>query len=289
MLVEYGSILCKTRRGETFEAGARDLLCFRPASVNEFETRGPTLFYQAHVAFAPPPRHRATPLLPGVGMIPVRLATGDAFDHVRRAFEVLCMEVDRPGASHQLRAKAQIYELLALVAAITSGSFTNDNEVACAPNLDAWERLRLRIEQQSLREGAAPLAVNRMAREMGLSQEHFSRRFRDRFGLSPRACHTRARIGEAVRLLGATDAPVKQIAFSLGFPDARGLRRTILRHTGLTPSSIRQNRAAPSTAIVPAAKSDEDRARLYSINRHLLPPGSSPQWSKRFKIEYRLS
>jgi AraC-like DNA-binding protein len=295
MLVEYGTVTFKTPDGE-FTASAGDLLCFRPASGNEFSTQGATLFYQLHVAFAPPPRHRATPLLPGVGLLPIRLATGDAFDAIRRVFEVLCMELDRPGIIHQLRAKAQIYELLALLSSIATGDAREADEPepraprangAPAPRMDAWERLKLRIEEQALREGAAPLAVSRMAREIGVSQEHFSRQFHARFGLSPRACHTRARLSEATRLLRATDVAVKRIAFSLGFADGKGLCRAMARHMGITPTSLRRNRdvPAPATADAPAAES----ARLYSINRHILPPGAGQQWSRRFKVEYRLS
>jgi AraC-like DNA-binding protein len=57
-------------------------------------------------------------------------------------------------------------------------------------------------------------------------------------------------------LLGATDAPVKQIAFSLGFADVRGMRRTILRHVGMTPSAIRRKG-------LDADGANSERPRLY--------------------------
>src|ERR1700689_5366825 len=57
MLIESGGIEAKTEDG-VFSAKARDLICFRPADLNQYGIHAPTLYYQAHVEFAGPPRHK---------------------------------------------------------------------------------------------------------------------------------------------------------------------------------------------------------------------------------------
>src|SRR5689334_12675421 len=62
ILIESGRILARPP-GSEFEARTGDLVCFRSASVNEYVLLEPTVFYQTHLQFAPPPKQEWTPVL----------------------------------------------------------------------------------------------------------------------------------------------------------------------------------------------------------------------------------
>src|SRR5437867_675869 len=66
VLLIDGTISASTPHGK-FAARGGDLVCFRPAQLNEYGQRAPVVLYEAMVTFAPPPRHQLTPWIDGVG------------------------------------------------------------------------------------------------------------------------------------------------------------------------------------------------------------------------------
>src|SRR6478609_1396348 len=92
LLIESGRIYVNSKDGK-FDAFAGDLVCFRPTDFNEYGNVEPSLLYQIHLHFAPPPRNRLTPWLDDVGPLPIRLPLGDAFDDVRRLFEIVLADL----------------------------------------------------------------------------------------------------------------------------------------------------------------------------------------------------
>lgn len=267
VLVESGHIDAVTAHGN-FDAPPGTLLCFRPAERNEYGNTGRTLFFQAHVRFAHPPRHRDTPYFPGVGALPLRLDLGEAFDEMRSLFETLCLSHPQGDAANRLRVPATIFSMLALIARVMKPS---REETA---RLDPWERARLRLGSA----GGFGLKIHDLAHEMGVSMQHFNRVFRRRFGCGAKEYQTRARLNEAVRRLCATDTSIKAIAYDLGFADARSMTRSIQQELGVSPSELRE---APSA---PLAASDDPEKRLYPINRHLVAPGTPDDWDQEFRV-----
>jgi AraC-like DNA-binding protein len=255
MLIESGRIAAQTKDG-AFEAKSGDLLCFRPAEVNQYGTRTPTLFYQAHVEFAGPPRHRLTPYFEGSGPLPVRISLGDSFDEMRKLFETLCLEVTHAGIIHRLRIRSVIFEILALIAT-EAGHVQED-----AAHMDPWMRVQQRLDS-TLHKG---LKIEDLARQMGLGAEHFIRQFKDQFGMSPKAYHTRARLQEAARSLRGSRKSIKAIAYELGFNDPKSFTRRFKHCLGVTPSDLR---LAPTSGTAEAA---EIRKQGFPMNVHLLPP-----------------
>lgn len=265
MLIESGRIEAQTKEG-AFEAKSGDLICFRPAELNQYGTHTPTLFYQAHVEFAGPPRHRLTPFLEGIGPLPVCISLGESFDDMRKLFEVLCLEVTHAGVIHQLRLRAAIYEILAIVAAVI---VPTQEAVA---HIDPWLRVQQRLDS-TMHKG---LKIDELARQMGLSTEHFIRQFKKHFGLSPKAYHTRARLQKAARVLRGSDKSIKAVAYGLGFSDPKSFTRRFKHYLGVTPSDLRLS--TPSEA----AETPQANKRGFPMNVHLLPPDPNQHGFERY-------
>lgn len=78
-----------------------------------------------------------------------------------------------------------------------------------------------------------------LARTAGLSRERFSRRFRDRFHLTPRDWHRRSLAGRITAALLEDDRPLAEVAAAFGFSDAFALSRFVRHSTGRSPSQLR--------------------------------------------------
>ena len=272
MLIESGRIVNQTP-AQRIEAGAGDLICLPPTARNQYSSLGPTVYYQTHVAFAPPPRHRLGPWLDGIGPLPLHLPLRDGFAAMRRVFETLCLELGQAGPAHQLRVRAAIHEMLALIidASRRRGSISR--------HLDDWQRARLRLNS----EWGAHLQIEDLASTMGISPDHFIRQFKQRFGVSPKVYQTHARLREAVRLLRSTEKSAKAIAYELGFTDPKSFFRLFKKHLGVVPSDLRLvgNTKQP---IKPArAKS------LFPINQHVFPPHVGPKIETKFQLSKKRS
>lgn len=265
LLIESGRIEARTPDGR-FEGRAGDLLCFRPTDWNEYGARGVSVTYEAHLEFAPPPKHLYTPHLDEFGPLPVRIPLGRAFEETRRVFEILCIEITRTGAPHRLRIRSAVHEMLALIAGVLTG--TSDHY----RHLDEWQRMRLRLDREPPRE----CDVGRLARQMGLSRAYFIRAFRQRFGLTPKLYHTHVRLREAARLLRSTTQPVKAIAYELGFGDSRTFSRLFKRHLGVLPSDLHLDQGPAAKTAPPLV------GRLFPMNSHLVPPEAAPYWIRRY-------
>lgn len=265
LLLEAGRMEIRTPESR-ITARAGDLICFRPTELNTDDIHGPSLFYQAHMEFAPPPRHRLTPWLNEIGPLPLKVSLGDAFASARHAFETLCIEIGRPGAAHQLRIRAAVLEILAIVVDVMTP------RVRAAIRLDDWQRMRLRLDS----ELTGHVKVKDLARQMGMSPDHFIRQFKHRFGVSPKNYHTHARMREAVRLLRSGDQPIKTIAYGLGYANPRSFKCSFRRHLGVVPSDLRTMKPTRP------AKSPAKRLNLFSVNEHLLPPRAGRNWLKKW-------
>ena len=79
------------------------------------------------------------------------------------------------------------------------------------------------------------------AREVHLSQSHFSTVFAQETGLTFTQYLTALRIGKAKELLEATEMRSSQIAIEVGYNDAHYFSYLFKKNTGLTPSEYRKN------------------------------------------------
>jgi transcriptional regulator GlxA family with amidase domain len=88
---------------------------------------------------------------------------------------------------------------------------------------------------------ADPLDVAAMARHAGVSPRTFARRFRAETGTTPLQWLLAQRVLEARRLLEATDLPVENVAWRVGFATAASLRDHFRRATATTPTAYRRS------------------------------------------------
>ncbi len=255
MLIESGRIKAETEDG-VLHAGPGDLVCLRPTDSIRYDAHAPTMLYQALVQFAGPPRHRLTPCLDGMGLLPARVSLGESFEEMRKLFEVLCLEVPHTGVVHQLRIRAALFDILAVVA-MAVGPQEEEEEA----HLDPWLRVQQRLD--STLNGK--LRIEDLARQMGLSTDHFIRRFKSRFGLSPKAYHTRARLQEAAHVLRDGSQSIKSVAYHLGFSDPTSFARRFKHSLGVTPSELR------SGTLSASAGKGHPRQGGFPLNMHLVP------------------
>ncbi|MFZ0729913.1 MAG: AraC family transcriptional regulator [Methylovirgula sp.] len=84
------------------------------------------------------------------------------------------------------------------------------------------------------------ISVAEMAELVHLSPYHFSRAFKESFGVPPHRYHMSRRVEAAKNLLGGTATPVTEIALRLGFSEASSLSAGFRRLTGVSPSEYRR-------------------------------------------------
>lgn len=115
------------------------------------------------------------------------------------------------------------------------------------------ERVRERIEASSL----PIVTVRELAALCGLSDRHFMRLFKRTTG-STVAEHVRSsQLERARQLLAATDLPLKEIAFRLGFETHSAFSAAYRRLTGEPPTAYRRGARGPLFACTAT------RARLH--------------------------
>jgi AraC-like DNA-binding protein len=268
LLMQSGSVQARTVDGE-FTAGPRELVYFRPAPINEYSVAAGTVFYQTHLTLAPPWRDRWPLRLEHGRLLPARLALGNRFEEMRVLFETLCLELGQSGAAHELRAVAAVFKMLALIVEIASAS------PSASPRLDALQRARQRLEGDL----ALDCPIGPLARESGWSTDYFIRQFKARFGVSPKACRTRVRVREAIRLLRETSLSVKQIAAQLGWRDDGALTVHLRHLSGRNPGDIRSGK--------PVRNLNLPGGPLYPVNLHIVPPDAGPDWFDRWMLPGR--
>jgi AraC-like DNA-binding protein len=84
-----------------------------------------------------------------------------------------------------------------------------------------------------------PLEVDDLARAAGLSRAHFSREFKQAFGVSPHAYLLTRRLERAAALLRVTDRSVAEICMDVGLQSVGSFTTSFKRMFGQTPTAYR--------------------------------------------------
>jgi AraC-like DNA-binding protein len=83
------------------------------------------------------------------------------------------------------------------------------------------------------------VAVEDMARAAGLSRAHFSREFKQAFGVSPHAYLLTRRLERAATLLRVTDRSVAEVCMDVGLQSVGSFTTSFKRMFGQTPTAYR--------------------------------------------------
>jgi AraC family transcriptional regulator len=87
---------------------------------------------------------------------------------------------------------------------------------------------------------AEPLALEDVARAVGLTPFHFLRLFSRVLGVSPHQYLLRTRLRRAARLLAEPERSVTQTAYEVGFGDLSNFIRSFTRAAGVSPRAYRK-------------------------------------------------
>lgn len=269
LLIKSGEIEAISPRGH-YLAKPGDILSFRATEENQYGTHGPIVFYEAHIQLARPPRHTLQLWLDEIGPLPEHLSLGQNFDRMREQFETFCIELSQTSAASRCRVNAAVWQLINILA--TVGKKLPES----GQTLDEWQRARIRLSTNL----KVSLEVQDLAKEMGISADHFIRRFKQRFGITPKLLRTQAKLRYAAQNLRSGGGSIKSLAFDLGFEDAYSFTRAFKRYLGVLPSDIRAGGSGGPATAPPEASS------LLKPNQHVVPPHviGNAEWYAKFSV-----
>lgn len=93
------------------------------------------------------------------------------------------------------------------------------------------------------------ISLDELAAEAQLSAFHFTRMFKQSFGVPPRVYLTRLRLEKACELLEATDLPVTEIAQEVGYSSNQVLARVFAKYQHMSPTDYRRAVRDPVRSI----------------------------------------
>jgi AraC-like DNA-binding protein len=100
-------------------------------------------------------------------------------------------------------------------------------------------RVRKSIKLMSESPGAE-IELDSIARESGLSRPHFYRLFRTQTGVTPHLYLNTLIMEQALDALVATETPIADISFDLGFTSQSGFTRFFAANVGMAPTDYRR-------------------------------------------------
>lgn len=124
-----------------------------------------------------------------------------------------------------------IYEILITIYKNLPGNKQQDSEVGDVVIDEALRFIDDHLDKT--------ISVEMIARHVGLSESHFSRKFRKAMNSSPKEYLIRRRLNEAKRLLKTTTATVREIAFAVGFNSESHFVNTFTAQNGIPPKKFR--------------------------------------------------
>ena len=119
--------------------------------------------------------------------------------------------------------------------------------MAAATDLVLLRKAKDRID----REFASPLDVESIARGVGMSAGHFSRRFREEYREPPYSYLMTRRVERAMALLRGSNRSVTEVCFAVGFSSLGTFSTRFADLVGMPPSLYRDRPADWTAAIAP--------------------------------------
>lgn len=167
----------------------------------------------------------------------------DRVDPTMRALaEALVPAFDRPGELSALFVDRVLFAAAAHLVHMHSRAGPDQVLPRPTQGLAPWQQRRAAQMLLDQLERATTLAE--LAASCGLSSSHFSRAFRQSFGLPPHRWLLRERVRRAAHLLTTTPQPIDEIAVACGFVDQSHLSRVFRKMMHMPPAAWRRARTA---------------------------------------------
>jgi AraC-like DNA-binding protein len=97
-----------------------------------------------------------------------------------------------------------------------------------------------RVRKSMSESPGAEIELDSIAREAGLSRPHFYRLFRTQTGVTPNLYLNTLIMEQALDALVATEVPIADIGFDLGFSSQSGFTRFFAANVGMAPTEYRR-------------------------------------------------
>jgi len=180
----------------------------------------------------------------GASLEQLRIAVAELFDAVSNAL------MDEREAAEEC-----IHRARAVLGVVPSPADSIGTPTLALPKDETTKRPRGGLAPWQMRRVIAYIETNidaktktkDLASLVSLSTFHFSRAFKDSFGISPHGYVTRRRLEHAQGLMLATNAALAEIAAGCGLADQAHLNKLFVRFFGETPGSWRRARTIAPT------------------------------------------
>jgi len=163
--------------------------------------------------------------------------------------EALCASALRLGVRDYFPKPVNVNDLLEAVRRLVSESSPEDedDDVGVQVQLPITTRAPTGELELSIQKAMGliqlrywdNLSLAGLARELGMSKFHLSRRFREEVGVTFRTYLLRTRLDRAKVLLTRTQDSITEVAHAVGIGDLPRFDKLFKRYTGVTPSAYR--------------------------------------------------
>ena len=153
-------------------------------------------------------------------------------EHMERTFKEIISNCRYEKFCSEYDDSMNIYKMLIELCKNITGSGRESKEIKEQVVEEAISFIRQNLEKD--------LSVGMIAEHVGLSESHFSRKFRQAMSSSPKEYIIRRRLNDAKHLLKTTALPVKEIALSVGFNSESHFINTFTAQNGLSPKKFRE-------------------------------------------------
>jgi AraC-like DNA-binding protein len=159
----------------------------------------------------------------------------DALDkHIRRTAALVCGAPSLRSLDCELR---QLIDSCYEESWQQSETAEQARAVAAAAITDFRVRKSIKLMSES---PGAEIELDSIARASGLSRPHFYRLFRTQTGVTPHLYMNTLIMEQALDALVATEAPIADISFDLGFTSQSGFTRFFAANVGMAPTDYRR-------------------------------------------------
>ncbi|HEY0867963.1 MAG TPA: AraC family transcriptional regulator [Fimbriimonas sp.] len=185
-----------------------------PGEMVEYRFQGPSSHLYCHIEW---PEHsgvdlpRVAPLGSAMPILWARL-----------------MEAAAWYSTDLVRTNVRVWDVALEIADLMAQS---DQQVLPEPVRVTLARIEERLDEA--------ISVAELARYVCISHNHLTRLFRQSLGKTVTQSIQERRVARARHLLERTDIPIKEIAYVVGLPDLQQFNKTVRKHLGVPPSTVR--------------------------------------------------